>query len=77
MTGASLKQSNLNQVDFTAATLIDTYVVGASMANLNLTDAQIFNTGIAVGGSEEYPEINWIKTDPSSSLVFKILVGFG
>ena len=53
LTNASLKNADLDRVDFTSATINDADVRGASMTDLNLTNARINHTGIAVGGSEE------------------------
>ncbi|MFM6059148.1 MAG: pentapeptide repeat-containing protein, partial [Microcystis aeruginosa] len=46
----SLNQANLNGVNFTSAMIYDADVTGASMERINLTNAQIYGTGIAVGG---------------------------
>ncbi|MEL6495859.1 MAG: pentapeptide repeat-containing protein [Cyanobacteria bacterium J06623_7] len=52
-TDVSFNQANLNRVDFTAATIFNGDTRGALMEDLNLTNAQIYNTGIAIGGPEE------------------------
>jgi uncharacterized protein YjbI with pentapeptide repeats len=53
LTNAVLDHANLDRVNFTAALMYDTHVFGASMENLILTDAELYNTAIGVGGSED------------------------
>lgn len=51
LTNAVLDYTRMNHVNFTAARMYDTHVFGASMEDLTLTDAELFNTNISVGGS--------------------------
>lgn len=50
MTNATFENANLNRVNFTEAIVYDVDVKGASMEQLNLMNAEIYNTNIGVGG---------------------------
>jgi uncharacterized protein YjbI with pentapeptide repeats len=39
-------------VNLTSAKIYDANVHGASMEELNISDAEIFNTGIGIGGED-------------------------
>ncbi|MEC4806739.1 MAG: pentapeptide repeat-containing protein [Jaaginema sp. PMC 1079.18] len=51
VTNAVLREADLDQADFTAARMYDVDVAGASMSDMVIVDAEIFETGIGVGGS--------------------------
>ncbi|NQZ65426.1 MAG: pentapeptide repeat-containing protein, partial [Crocosphaera sp.] len=46
---------NLDNVNLASAIIYDADVTGASMENLDITNAQIFNTDIGVGGAKPTP----------------------
>ena len=54
-TNATMTLANLDRANLSQAQLYDTDVQGASMVALILDNANIFNTGIGIGGSEETP----------------------
>ena len=52
VTNADFKEANLNAVNFTRAKIYHANVYGASMNGLIISDAEIFNTGIGIGGDD-------------------------
>ncbi|MBC6479576.1 MAG: pentapeptide repeat-containing protein [Hormoscilla sp. GM7CHS1pb] len=50
LTDASLNDANLNNVNFSSANIYSVDVSGASMVDIVLTDANVHNTAIGVGG---------------------------
>jgi uncharacterized protein YjbI with pentapeptide repeats len=52
VTNADLKQANLDEVNFTNAQIYDANVYEASMEGLVITNAEIFHTGIGIGGED-------------------------
>ncbi len=54
VSGTNFSNANLTQVNFTQAKLIDSEVAGAVLQDITLTDAEVFNTAISIGG--EYSE---------------------
>jgi uncharacterized protein YjbI with pentapeptide repeats len=53
MTNASLNLANLKQANFAEAKLYDADVTGALMDGINIKNAEVYNTGIGIGGGEE------------------------
>jgi uncharacterized protein YjbI with pentapeptide repeats len=52
LTNASLNHTDLTDVNFTKARIFDTEAQGAVIKNINLTDAQIHESPISVGGDD-------------------------
>ena len=52
LTNVNFKQANLNAANLTKATIHDSNVYQASMNDLNIADADIFYTGIGIGGED-------------------------
>ncbi|HEY9691320.1 MAG TPA: pentapeptide repeat-containing protein [Oculatellaceae cyanobacterium] len=52
VSGTNFSNANLTQVNFSQAKLIDSEVAGAVLQDINLTDAQVFNTAISIGGED-------------------------
>ncbi len=52
VSGTNFSNSNLTQVNFTQAKLIDSEVVGAVLQDITLTEAEVFNTAISIGGED-------------------------
>jgi uncharacterized protein YjbI with pentapeptide repeats len=50
--GTNFSNANLTQVNFSQARLIDSEVAGAVLQDINLTDAEVFNTAISIGGED-------------------------
>jgi uncharacterized protein YjbI with pentapeptide repeats len=53
VTNASLNNANLKKADFAYAKLYDADVTGAAMDGINIKNAEIYNTGIGIGGGDE------------------------
>lgn len=52
VSGTNFSNANLTQVNFTQAKLIDSEVAGAVLEDIILTDAEVFNTAISIGGED-------------------------
>lgn len=65
VTNAVLENANLRQTNLSYAKLYDVDVRGAILEDVNLTAAEIFNTGLAIGGDAIDLEEG---TDPDSYL---------
>ena len=52
VSGTNFSNANLTQVNFTQAKLIDSEVAGAILQDITLTDAEVFNTAISIGGED-------------------------
>jgi len=52
VSGTNFSNANLTKVNFSQAKLIDSEVAGAILQDINLTDAEVFNTAISIGGED-------------------------
>jgi uncharacterized protein YjbI with pentapeptide repeats len=56
LTNASLNRSNLANVNMTGAIAFYTDTRGANLSNLTIIGAEIYGSGISIGGDEALPE---------------------
>lgn len=67
LTNASLNRSNLANADLRSAIAFHADTRGANLSNLNIADAQIYGSGISVGGEEpieDVPESDIFTPEP-------------